>query len=245
MRKQTQRRNTFLWELRSSRITERSMRHPPKNEETVPASEEQAASDRPLTRRTALKIAGAVAGGAVMLTPLAWCATRSAEDKINEGNEEVIKSLDLANDILPIGSVVELENGRFMVTRNCAFGMSADGNVLVYDYYGCIWPAGLLAVEHESGCSAAFNSSDIKEVVFVGCANEESKDFRDYIKGYDPTANDPTHYTKATSAQYFTAGSRFEKEQKYRLEGKRSEELYGPDDNKFHGGLCFTDVTFG
>ena len=214
---------------------------PPKNEETVPASEEQAASDRPLTRRTALKIAGAVAGGAVMLTPLAWCATRSAEDKINEGNDEVIKGLDLAKDVLPMGSVVELEGGRFMVTCNTALTPNHDGTFKVFDYYGAAWPTGLQSVFNEVYSSAAFNASDIKRVLFVGYADEESKDFRDYVSSYDRVAYDPSTYSKGTEPKYYDAGTRVEKDLKYRLQGKRSEELYGAD-GKFKGGLICSDT---
>ncbi len=199
------------------------------------------------TRRDAIR-AAAVAGGALALGGLTGCSGSTGLQKINEGNDEVIKGLDLANDVLPIGSVVELDGGRYMITRDCVFVRStgSDGGVAtVYDYYGCVWPAGLLSSEVESYCSAAFNAADIKKVLFVGYADDESKDFRDYIKGYDPVSNDPSRYTKGTSAKYLTAGSRLEKEQKYRLEGKRSEELYGSADNKFHGGLIYSDVTVG
>lgn len=177
-----------------------------------------------------------------MLTPLAWCATRSAEDKISEGNDEVIAGLDLTTDVLPIGSVVELENGRFMITCNSALTPNHDGTFKVFDYYGAAWPIGLQLVFSEVYSSAAFNASDIKKVLFVGLADEESKDFRDYVSSYDRVAYDPAIYSRGTEPKYYDVGTRIEKDLKYRLQGKRSNELYGTD-GKFKGGLICSDLS--
>lgn len=194
-----------------------------------------------ITRRQALK-AAAIGGGALAAAALTGCSGGSTGlDKMNEGNSEVISGLDLAKDVLPMGSVVELEGGRFMVTCNTALTPNHDGTFKVFDYYGAAWPTGLQSVFNEVYSSAAFNASDIKRVLFVGYADEESKDFRDYVSSYDRVAYDPSTYSKGTEPKYYDAGTRVEKDLKYRLQGKRSEELYGAD-GKFKGGLICSDT---
>lgn len=75
---------------------------------------------------------------------------------------------------LPIGTVVLLKNGnkKVMITTYLIFPDQGK-DTKMYDYGACTFPEGVI----ESGYAIAFNHDDIKEVVFLGCADDEQKRF--------------------------------------------------------------------
>ena len=64
---------------------------------------------------------------------------------------------------LPIGSVVELKNGKKVMVIGY-YSVEYDNDIVVYDYSGCAYPEGIMI--KSSYCS--FNHNDIKKVDFVG-----------------------------------------------------------------------------
>lgn len=64
---------------------------------------------------------------------------------------------------LPIGSVVELKNGKKIMVIGY-YSVEYNNDIVVYDYSGCAYPEGIML--KSSYCS--FNHNDIKKVDFVG-----------------------------------------------------------------------------
>lgn len=204
--------------------------------------------DCELSRRSALKVGLATLGVAtvgVSATALSGCSTNNPEEQINSANEELIGSINLNETILPLGSVVETAAGRFMVIGQFLFDQSelAGNYDVYYDYYGTVWPTGVSRPGTESVLDYKFNKEDIKKILFLGRISEEEKDYRDYLQGRDI---DSTGATKAETPAYAAeVDSQFgpAQDQLYRLQGKRSEELYGEKGNEFHGGLLKSNLS--
>ena len=72
------------------------------------------------------------------------------------------------SNLLPLGSIVILNNGekKLMIYGRVQF--AADSNV-EFDYVSCLWPEGNLNVEH----TYLFNHSDINTVVHCGYSDIE------------------------------------------------------------------------
>ncbi len=83
------------------------------------------------------------------------------------------------NELLPIGSVVTLENG---VKKLMVFGVKQhdpEKNV-EFDYAGVVYPEGNLGKKFQF----LFNHSDIKEIHFRGFENEERTAFIQKLEEY-------------------------------------------------------------
>lgn len=196
-----------------------------------------------LDRRQVLKAGAAGAGSLLLATGLAGCAGQNATEKINEANAELIGSLDLEETRLPLGSVVELSLGRYMVIGQRAIQTNEGASkCTIYDYYGIGWPEGCMAEGSEPAFSVHFNITDIKQVLFLGLVNDEDRDFREYMQQWDCSSLAIPH-ENGTEAGYAYNLGYGRAEQSYRLEGKLSEELYGEHGNEFQGGLCYTSST--
>lgn len=193
-----------------------------------------------ISRRNILKAAAIGVGGVLISGTLAGCASDPAS-QINSANEQLINSLNLDETLLPIGSVVETEAGRYMIVGNKALWREGgfDAPLSVYDYYATRWPAGNITVYQEHVYSAVFNKEDINKVLFIGYFNDESQEFRDYIKGWDTTKlND---YQRGSGFRVTAGSSACETDTRARMEGKRSPEIYGEKGNEFNGGLLFSE----
>ena len=82
-------------------------------------------------------------------------------------------------ELLPIGSVVLLEEGK---KKLMIFGVKQTDNETEkeYDYIGVLYPEGSLG---EKG-QFLFNHQDIKEVVFKGFEDEERTSFLEHLAEY-------------------------------------------------------------
>lgn len=78
---------------------------------------------------------------------------------------------------LPIGSVVLLEGATKMIMINGYCAVAQDKKEKFFDYRGCPYPEGVIS----SGGVALFDHEEIKEVVYRGFFNDESKDFIDKL----------------------------------------------------------------
>ena len=78
------------------------------------------------------------------------------------------------NDIIPLGSVVELKNFKDYIML-VGIEQIADG--IKYDYSGCIHPYGFLGLDK----LIFFNADQIEKVIFKGCFDDEVKDFYEDI----------------------------------------------------------------
>lgn len=193
-----------------------------------------------LTRRDAIKLGSMALGGVALTSTLTACST-SAEERISEANKELINNLDPSQTTLPIGSVVELEAGRFMVVGLRSLDRkTVSENLYVYDYLGLAWPEGCMYPYGISSYVYEFNRGDIHQVLSLGPINDEERDFRQYMEQWDnSTLTGP--WEEGTEPKYiYDSAAGPESEQKYRLQGKLSEDLYGEHGNEFHGGLCYS-----
>ena len=185
-----------------------------------------------MTRKAAIAVAAA------SLAALSGCSRKSEVDKIADANAAIIEDLDLSSTRLPLGSVVLTSMGRYMIAGHKCATRAEDGSMYGWGYYGVAWPLGIQYPGSEGVAGVLMNVSDIAQVEFVGLVNEEDRDLRAYVDGYDLSA--------AASAELKTASGmapvRYSElktlEQQMRMQGVRSEDLYG---ESFSGGLLFSE----
>lgn len=74
---------------------------------------------------------------------------------------------------LPLGSVVLLKEAkkRLMITGFC---IKVDGQDLIYDYSGCLYPEGIIGASEV----AVFNHDQIEKIFSIGFSDEEEKKFK-------------------------------------------------------------------
>lgn len=72
-------------------------------------------------------------------------------------------------DLLPIGSIVLLENGEKRLMINGIMQSEANGTGKEYDYLGVLYPEGHIGDQFQY----LFNHEDIKEIVFRGFEDSE------------------------------------------------------------------------
>lgn len=77
-------------------------------------------------------------------------------------------------ELLPIGSVVRLKDGKkkVMITGFCV--TTAEDENKMYDYCGCMYPEGIVA----SDKNLVFNQNQIEELFFLGYVNVEEQHFK-------------------------------------------------------------------
>lgn len=76
-------------------------------------------------------------------------------------------------DLLPIGSIVLLENGEKRLMINGIMQSEANGTGKEYDYLGVLYPEGHIGDQFQY----LFNHKDIKEIVFRGFEDLERAAF--------------------------------------------------------------------
>lgn len=81
------------------------------------------------------------------------------------------------SNLLPIGSVVLLHNGKKKVM---IIGVMQKDKKEVYDYLGVLYPEGNLGPNSQ----VLFNHENIDEVFFRGYENEERSEFINYLTDY-------------------------------------------------------------
>ena len=91
------------------------------------------------------------------------------------------------DELLPIGSVVLLKEGRKKLMIIGIKPVTDEEPEKVYDYIGVLFPEGYLNNEY----NFLFNHEDINDIVFWGYNNPERKTFIEYLdkvyKGQDTT----------------------------------------------------------
>ena len=89
--------------------------------------------------------------------------------------------------LLPIGSVVLLENGEKKIM---IYGRKqlAKVNNQEYDYVACLYPEGNISEDY----TYLFNHSDIKEVVFKGYTDEEDEAFVQFLATVEEETTEET-----------------------------------------------------
>lgn len=76
-------------------------------------------------------------------------------------------------DLLPIGSIVLLENGEKRLMINGIMQSEANGTGKEYDYLGVLYPEGHIGDQFQY----LFNHEDIQEIVFRGFEDSERAAF--------------------------------------------------------------------
>lgn len=76
-------------------------------------------------------------------------------------------------DLLPIGSIVLLENGEKRLMINGIMQSEANGTGKEYDYLGVLYPEGHIGDQFQY----LFNHEDVKEIVFRGFEDSERTAF--------------------------------------------------------------------
>lgn len=79
-----------------------------------------------------------------------------------------------ATKLLPIGSVVMLNNGTKEVMITGFYTVSEKDQNNIYDYCGCMYPEGLLTSEQ----NLLFNHSQIVKILHMGYNSEKEKAFK-------------------------------------------------------------------
>lgn len=76
--------------------------------------------------------------------------------------------------LLPIGTVVMLENGKkeVMITGFCVVSEKEPNTV--FDYCGCLYPEGVISSEQ----NLLFNHKQIVKVLYLGFNSEKDKEFK-------------------------------------------------------------------
>ena len=74
----------------------------------------------------------------------------------------------MKNDLLPLGSVVVLNDGvkKVMIVGYLPVG----DDDKVFDYCGCVFPEGIM-----ENCYCLFDEENIRKVYFEGCKNKETE----------------------------------------------------------------------
>lgn len=80
-------------------------------------------------------------------------------------------------DLLPIGSVVLLEDGekKLMIYGRL---QQQEGTDVAWDYIGCLYPEGNINKDF----TYLFNHNNVKEIYFKGYRNEEEIEFQKKIR---------------------------------------------------------------
>ena len=76
--------------------------------------------------------------------------------------------------LLPIGSVVLLNNGTKKVMITGFYSVPANDSSKVYDYCGCLFPEGVISSEQ----NLLFDHSQIMRVCYMGYTSDEDKEFK-------------------------------------------------------------------
>ena len=97
------------------------------------------------------------------------------KDEKNKGEENRMANKK-AEELLPIGTIVLLNNGQKRLMIVGRFAIKNDSDEL-FDYLGCLYPEGIISDK----TNFLFNDSDIKEVVYKGFTDEEDEDFKKQI----------------------------------------------------------------
>ncbi|MGV3029849.1 DUF4176 domain-containing protein [Streptococcus suis] len=80
----------------------------------------------------------------------------------------------MSEKILPIGTIVSLQNGdrKLMITARYPL-YNNEGRLGYFDYAGCLYPDG-----NTDNRSYFFNDEDIAKVNFLGFSDEEEQEFK-------------------------------------------------------------------
>ena len=76
--------------------------------------------------------------------------------------------------LLPIGSVVLLNNGTKKIMITGFYSVPANDNNKVYDYCGCLFPEGVISSEQ----NLLFDHNQIEKVFYMGFTSDEEKEFK-------------------------------------------------------------------
>ena len=89
----------------------------------------------------------------------------------------------MKNDILPIGTVVRVDNNLMMIIgymdKNKSMKVNDNTNTDDYDYVGCRYPFGV----EEKG-PLLINKKGIKDVVFIGYQDNSFSTMKEKLKDY-------------------------------------------------------------
>lgn len=94
--------------------------------------------------------------------------------------------------LLPVGSVVYLENGdQKIIILNRGVIVNQNNQEVFFDYTGAIYPEGLNPKQ-----VYYFNQEDIDQVVFQGYVDDDERRFTDLYKKWVATTNLKKGYTQ-------------------------------------------------
>lgn len=100
----------------------------------------------------------------------------------------------MAKSLLPLGSVVYLEEGTeklMIVGRGVIYNDQEEGRQVYTDYMGCVYPTGI-----DPEQSFFFNEENIDKVVFEGLKGEEEDRFLELYQEWEETLRVPKKMIK-------------------------------------------------
>lgn len=80
-------------------------------------------------------------------------------------------------DILPLGTIVVLKNGKRKIMITGRYQIKADTDEL-FDYLGCLYPEGIINAD----MNFLFNNEDINEIVHKGYSDDEDENFKSELE---------------------------------------------------------------
>ena len=82
--------------------------------------------------------------------------------------------------LLPIGSVVLLNNGKKKVMITGFYIKTDEHPDKIFDYCGCLFPEGVLSSEQ----NLLFDHNQIEKLCYMGLKDEEEKEFKDKLGSF-------------------------------------------------------------
>ena len=82
--------------------------------------------------------------------------------------------------LLPIGSVVMLQNGTKEIMITGFYAVSQESPNTIYDYNGCLYPEGVIS----SDKNLLFNHNQIAKLIFTGYRSDNDIEFKKKLGEY-------------------------------------------------------------
>ena len=113
----------------------------------------------------------------------------------------------MKNDILPIGTIVELKNNeRFMII---GYNQASDDKGKEYDYICCLPIIGLIREKENIKLNTDYfyiNNEDIDKVLYIGYSDEEFKKYKlilSFCKNEKNIIKESPEYSEETLEEHF------------------------------------------
>lgn len=99
--------------------------------------------------------------------------------------EKSLTEKALEKGLLPLASVVLMKDAKKKIMITGYSVTSPETNNKIWDYVGCVWPEGLIALDQ----NILFDHKDIQQVFYVGYVDDEQRRFMDFLDNFKKNQN--------------------------------------------------------